>query len=135
MEEWDLGQEAAAVQVLETAGVIFQSGKSGKVRAANIPEACDVAVVDWSLFSRLGYLARFEAPNTRVRDEHVASLVHLKRLKQIDLVGAEQVTDTCRQYFQSLPKLELLKVTGTAMTIDVIRQMRKEMIATRIVYL
>ena len=127
--------ESDAAKALESAGVLLRAGKSGKVRAATVPPELDGDSLDWSLFSSLEHLARFEAPGTPITDAQFAVIAALPTVAQIDLTHAANITDDSRQAFEGMSKLQMLKLTGSSVTAETIKAMRKHMIQTRIVYL
>ena len=135
MAEWSAEEEAGAAQALELAGVDLRRGKSGKVRVAVITEACDVETLPWSEFLKLSFLVRVDAAQSQVGDQHVATLLQLPRLAQLDLSGASSVTDISCERFPEAKELQLLKLTGANVSGAAVRGIRKVMLKTRIVFL
>ena len=125
---------AAIAGQLQQAGAQLRAGKSGRWRAATLPAGSSLSDEQWESLAKLQFLVRLEADGADVRDPHVKAIARLPRLTQLDLCNTA-VTDACVDDLMSMAKLQLLRITGTNISKEALAQMRKAMLATRIVKL
>lgn len=120
---------------LEKLGVILRrSKKSGRVLLADVTPATSFR--DENFLDLLGCpkLRELNLAGCSLTDAICEPLQQLTDLKSLDLQRT-QVTDAVLAVLVTLPQLKLVDLSNTAASLEAIRDYRKKMIRTRIVYL
>lgn len=125
--------DAVVLAKLREQGVTIRRSKSGRVL---IVDASDgrLHTDDTPCLTGLPRLKELHLCRCAIDDRIADVLTHLIRLQVLDLQHT-QISDQIFESVSQLTQLKLLDVTGTRVTLDKVREARKRMINTRIVFL
>ncbi len=127
--------DPGSVEALEKVGARLRRRKSGRIHTVDFrPVAPEVDDSQLEPLEGLHSLVELYLSGSSISD---ASLVPLSRHQQLETLDLQQ-TQVGNQVFQlasQLPALKVLVLTGTAVTLEEVRQQRSRLLQLRIVHL
>lgn len=127
--------ERDVVQRLEAMGASLRFRKSGLVHTVDLTactEANDAVLADIRHLKRLAVLS---LAGTSVTNLGLEPLAELEKLESLDLSNTAIDDQACPYFAQLGDRLKLLVITGTSVSSDSVRRLRKELLNTRIIQL
>lgn len=126
--------DPAAVGRLEQANATIKRSKTKRILLVDFQAADHVDDELVRVLSGLPRLREINLAGCNVTDAIIPTIRQIEYLRTLDLQNTE-VTDLVIDALEESKLLKLLDVSGTRVTLDRVRQARKRMINTRIVFL
>ena len=127
--------DPGSVEALEKMGARLRRRKSGRIHTVDFrPVASEVDDSQLEPLEGLHSLVELYLSGSSISDASLDSLSPHQQLETLDL----QQTQVGNQVFQlasQLPALKVLVLTGTAVTLEEVRQQRSQLLQVRIVHL
>jgi len=128
--------EAPVVEQLRGLGAGFRFRKSGLCHTVDLSQA--TGTVDDSIAQRIAQLTRVAVVNlsgTAITSDALAAFAGLEKLQSLDLSDTT-IGDEALPHFKPLAgRVRILVLTNTQVSADAIKEIRKQMINTRIIQL
>ncbi|MFP6751485.1 MAG: hypothetical protein VB855_07410 [Pirellulaceae bacterium] len=124
-----------SVEALERLGARLRRRKSGRVHTVDFrPVAPRVGDPELGALEGLHSLVELYLSGSGISDDCLPSLAQHRQLVTLDLQET-RVGDQVFELVDQLPELKVLVLSGTAVTVDEVRQQRSRLIQIRLVHL